>query len=393
MRKALSMILAVSMVLSLAACGGSSSGSGAATSGGSSSEGESWKIGGIGPITGGAAVYGLSCKNAQQIAVDEINAAGGINGYPVEIQFEDDEHDAEKSVNAYNSLKDWGMDMLLGTTTSAPCIAVSAESVNENMFQLTPSGSAPDCIANPNTFAVCFSDPQQGEKSAEYIGTHKLATKIGILYDASDVYSTGIYESFIQEAPEQGLEIVATEQFTADNKTDFNIQLQNIRNAGAELVFLPFYYTEAALVLKQAKDMDYAPIFFGCDGMDGILNLEGFDKSLAEGLMLLTPFAADATDERTVNFVKAYQDRFNETPIQFAADMYDGMYAIKLAAEKADINPGMSVEEIGTAMEKAMTEITVEGLTGTITWTEDGAPSKEPKAVMVQDGSYKSVED
>ena len=387
------MVLAVSMVLSLAACGGSSSGSGAATSGGSSSEGESWKIGGIGPITGGAAVYGLSCKNAQQIAVDEINAAGGINGYPVEIQFEDDEHDAEKSVNAYNSLKDWGMDMLLGTTTSAPCIAVSAESVNENMFQLTPSGSAPDCIANPNTFAVCFSDPQQGEKSAEYIGTHKLATKIGILYDASDVYSTGIYESFIQEAPEQGLEIVATEQFTADNKTDFNIQLQNIRNAGAELVFLPFYYTEAALVLKQAKDMDYAPIFFGCDGMDGILNLEGFDQSLAEGLMLLTPFAADATDERTVNFVKAYQDRFNETPIQFAADMYDGMYAIKLAAEKADINPGMSVEEIGTAMEKAMTEITVEGLTGTITWTEDGAPSKEPKAVMVQDGSYKSVED
>ncbi|KAB0577946.1 branched-chain amino acid transport system substrate-binding protein [Fusobacterium naviforme] len=393
MRKALSMVLAVSMVLSLAACGGSSSGSGAATSGGSSSEGESWKIGGIGPITGGAAVYGLSCKNAQQIAVDEINAAGGINGYPVEIQFEDDEHDAEKSVNAYNSLKDWGMDMLLGTTTSAPCIAVSAESVNENMFQLTPSGSAPDCIANPNTFAVCFSDPQQGEKSAEYIGTHKLATKIGILYDASDVYSTGVYESFIQEAPEQGLEIVATEQFTADNKTDFNIQLQNIRNAGAELVFLPFYYTEAALVLKQAKDMDYAPIFFGCDGMDGILNLEGFDKSLAEGLMLLTPFAADATDERTVNFVKAYQDRFNETPIQFAADMYDGMYAIKLAAEKADINPGMSVEEIGTAMEKAMTEITVEGLTGTITWSEDGAPSKEPKAVMVQDGSYKSVED
>lgn len=387
------MVLAVSMVLSLAACGGSSSGSGAATSDGSSSEGESWKIGGIGPITGGAAVYGLSCKNAQQIAVDEINAAGGINGYPVEIQFEDDEHDAEKSVNAYNSLKDWGMDMLLGTTTSAPCIAVSAESVNENMFQLTPSGSAPDCIANPNTFAVCFSDPQQGEKSAEYIGTHKLATKIGILYDASDVYSTGVYESFIQEAPEQGLEIVATEQFTADNKTDFNIQLQNIRNAGAELVFLPFYYTEAALVLKQAKDMDYAPIFFGCDGMDGILNLEGFDQSLAEGLMLLTPFAADATDERTVNFVKAYQDRFNETPIQFAADMYDGMYAIKLAAEKADINPGMSVEEIGTAMEKAMTEITVEGLTGTITWSEDGAPSKEPKAVMVQDGSYKSVED
>ena len=346
MKKVLSAILAASMVLSLAACGQQKSTESKA-SGESKAEGQSqtgaegavWKIGGIGPVTGGAAVYGLSCKNAQQLAVDEINAAGGINGYKVEIEFDDDEHDAEKSVNAYNHLKDWGMQMLLGTVTSAPCIQVSNESVKDNMFQLTPSGSSPDCIANSNTFAVCFSDPQQGEKSAEYIGSHKLATKIGILYDSSDVYSSGIHDSFVENAAKNGLEIVADEQFTADNKTDFNIQLQNIRNSGAELVFLPFYYTEAALVLKQSKDMGYSPIFFGCDGMDGILNLDGFDKSLAEGLMLLTPFSADAKDEKTQKFVAAYKERFKEVPIQFAADTYDGMYAIKEAAEKANLNP------------------------------------------------------
>ena len=400
MKKVLSAVLAASMVLSLAACGQQKSTESKA-SGESKAEGQSetgaegavWKIGGIGPVTGGAAVYGLACKNAQQIAVDEINAAGGINGYKVEIEFDDDEHDAEKSVNAYNHLKDWGMQMLLGTVTSAPCIQVSNESVKDNMFQLTPSGSAPDCIANSNTFAVCFSDPQQGEKSAEYIGSHKLATKIGILYDSSDVYSSGIHDSFVANAEKNGLQIVADEQFTADNKTDFNIQLQNIRNAGAELVFLPFYYTEAALVLKQSKDMGYSPIFFGCDGMDGILNLEGFDKSLAEGLMLLTPFSADAKDEKTQKFVAAYKERFKEVPIQFAADTYDGMYAIKAAAEKANLNPSMSVEELGTAMEKAMTEIKLEGLTGTITWNADGSPSKEPKAVVIKDGAYQSIED
>lgn len=400
MKKVLSAILAASMVLSLAACGQQKSTESKA-SGESKAEGQSqtgaegavWKIGGIGPVTGGAAVYGLSCKNAQQLAVDEINAAGGINGYKVEIEFDDDEHDAEKSVNAYNHLKDWGMQMLLGTVTSAPCIQVSNESVKDNMFQLTPSGSAPDCIANSNTFAVCFSDPQQGEKSAEYIGSHKLATKIGILYDSSDVYSSGIHDSFVENAEKNGLQIVADEQFTADNKTDFNIQLQNIRNSGAELVFLPFYYTEAALVLKQSKDMGYSPIFFGCDGMDGILNLDGFDKSLAEGLMLLTPFSADAKDEKTQKFVAAYKERFKEVPIQFAADTYDGMYAIKAAAEKANLNPSMSVEELGKAMEQAMTEIQLEGLTGTITWNADGSLSKEPKAVVIKDGAYQSIED
>ncbi|MEF2596046.1 MAG: ABC transporter substrate-binding protein [Lachnospiraceae bacterium] len=352
-------------------------------------DGDAFKVGGIGPVTGGAAVYGQAVKNATELAVNEINALGGVQ---FEFQFEDDEHDAEKSVNAYNSLKDWGMQMLLGTVTSAPCIAVAAETANDNMFQLTPSGSAVECVQNPNAFRVCFSDPNQGTASAQYIGENKIATKIGVIYDSSDVYSSGIYEKFAAEAANQGLEIVSAEAFTADSKTDFTVQLQKAKDAGAELVFLPIYYTEASLILTQANGMGFAPMFFGCDGLDGLLNVEGFDTSLAEGVMLLTPFAADSDDELTQKFVAAYKEAYGDTPNQFAADAYDGMYAIKAAVEKSGVTPDMSASDICDAMEVAMTEISIDGLTGEgMTWTADGEPNKAPKAVKITDGAYAAM--
>ncbi len=352
-------------------------------------DGDAFKVGGIGPVTGGAAVYGQAVKNATELAVNEINALGGVQ---FEFQFEDDEHDAEKSVNAYNSLKDWGMQMLLGTVTSAPCIAVAAETANDNMFQLTPSGSAVECVQNPNAFRVCFSDPNQGTASAQYIGENKIATKIGVIYDSSDVYSSGIYEKFAAEAANQGLEIVSAEAFTADSKTDFTVQLQKAKDAGAELVFLPIYYTEASLILTQANGMGFAPMFFGCDGLDGLLNVEGFDTSLAEGVMLLTPFAADSDDELTQKFVAAYKEAYGDTPNQFAADAYDGMYAIKAAIEKSGVTPDMSASDICDAMEVAMTEISIDGLTGEgMTWTADGEPNKAPKAVKITDGAYAAM--
>ena len=356
-------------------------------------DGASFKIGGIGPVTGGAAVYGLAVQHGAEIAVKEINEAGGINGYPVEFQFQDDEHDAEKSVNAYNTLKDWGMQALMGTVTSAPCIAVADKTAADNMFQITPSGSAVECAANPNVYRVCYSDPAQGTASAKYIGEHKLASKVAVIYDSSDVYSSGIYEKFAQEAPNQGIEVVDAEAFTADSNKDFSTQLQKAKESGAELVFLPIYYTEASLILQQANTMDFAPQFFGCDGMDGILQVQNFDVKLAEGLMLLTPFAADATDDLTVKFVKSFEDAYGETPIQFAADAYDAMYVIKAAMEEANVTPDMAVGDICDAMEGAMTKIKVDGLTGTnMTWTEDGEPEKDPKAVQVVDGAYKAME-
>lgn len=354
--------------------------------------GGTFKIGGIGPLTGGAAVYGIAAMNGSQIAVDEINAAGGINGMTVELNFQDDELDAEKSVNAYNALKDWGAQVLDGCVTSACSIAVSDKTAQDQMFQITPSGSAVECVANDNAFRICFSDPNQGLASAQYIGENGLATKVAVIYDSSDVYSSGIYEKFAAEAANQPFEIVAAGAFTADNKTDFSVQLQQAKDAGADLVFLPIYYTEASLILTQAADMGYDVAFFGCDGLDGILNVENFDTALAEDVMLLTPFAADATDDLTVKFVTTYNEKYGETPNQFAADGYDTIYTIKAAAEKAGITADMSTEEICAALTAAMTEITVDGLTGEgITWDASGEPTKAPKAVVIKNGAYTAM--
>ena len=375
-------------VTSLTACGGN----GGSDSSEGSASADTFKIGGIGLTTGDAAAYGTAVQNGIQLAVDEINADGGINGYQIEYQFEDDQNDAEKSVNAYNTLKDWGMQMLVGTVTSAPCTAVVKETEKDNMFQLSPSATAVESIAADNAFRICFSDPNQGKASADYISDNGLAEKVAVIYNSSDVYSTGIYQKFAEEAKAKGLEIVAAEAFTADSKNNFEVQLKKAQDAGADLVFLPIYYQEASLILTQADQIGYAPKFFGCDGLDGILAVENFDTSLAEGVMLLTPFTADAEDEMTQTFVKDYEDAFDITPIQFAADAYDCMYAIKAAAEDAELTPDMSVSDICEAMKTSMTKITIDGLTGSgITWTSDGEPSKEAKAVIIEDGSYKAM--
>ena len=383
-KKAASLALASALVVSLAACGSKDGGS---NSGGSDSD--VFMIGGIGPTTGDNAIYGTAVENGIQLAVDEINADGGINGYQIEYQFEDDQSDSEKSVNAYNTLKDWGMQMLVGTVTSTPCVAVVEESHADNMFQLTPSATTVEAVQYDNAFRMCFSDPSQGTVSADYIADNNIASKIAIIYDSSDTYSTGIYQSFAAEAEERGLEVVTAQAFTADSSTDFSVQIQKAKDSGAELVFLPIYYQEASLILAQADRAGFAPKWFGVDGMDGILNVDGFDGSLAEGLMFLTPFTPDAEDEATQSFVAAYEEEFGDTPIQFAADAYDCMYVIKAAAEKAEITPDMSVSDIRDAMKAAMTEITIDGLTGKqITWSEDGEPSKEPTVVVIENGAY-----
>lgn len=281
------------------------------------------------------------------------------------------------------------MQLLLGTVTSAPCIAVEAEAEADNMFLLTPSGSAVECISGANAFRVCFADPDQGTASAQYIGENGLAEKVAVIYDSSDVYSSGIYDTFVTEAANQPFEIVSAEAFTADSKTDFSVQIQKAKDAGADLVYLPIYYNEASLIFTQAAGMNFEPKWFGVDGMDGILSVEGFDTTLAEGVMLLTPFSADAEDDLTKNFVSTYGTLYGEVPNQFAADAYDGIYVMKAALEQAGCTPDMSASEICDAVAAAMTEITVDGLTGSgMTWSADGEPSKSPKAVMIQDGVY-----
>lgn len=390
MKKFISVMLVAAMaVTALTGCGSNSGSS-------SKKDADKYYIGGIGPTTGATAIYGTAVKNGAQIAVDEINAAGGINGKQIEYRFEDDQNDAEKAVNAYNTLKDWGMQMLVGTTTTAPCIAVAGKTASDNVFQITPSASSPGVLSsgNGNVFQVCFTDPNQGIASAQYIAENKLATKIGIIYDSSDVYSSGIEEKFEAEAKTQGLNIVSKAAFTADSKTDFGTQLQKAKDAGADLLFLPIYYQEASIILKQADTMGYKPKFFGVDGMDGILTVENFDTKLAEDVMLLTPFAADAKDKTVQNFVKTYKEKYKDTPNQFAADSYDAVYALKAAIEESKATTDMSASDMCDALKGAMTKIKMQGLTGGkdgLTWNESGEVTKSPKAVIIKNGAYKAM--
>lgn len=241
---------------------------------------------------------------------------------------------------------------------------------------------------------MCFTDPNQGTASAEYIKEQNLGTKIAIIYNNSDAYSTGIYTKFAAEASKLGLDVVSTTTFTDDTANDFSVQLNEAKNKGADLIFLPIYYTPASLIFTQAEKMGYAPTFFGVDGMDGILTLEGFDTSLAEGVMLLTPFTADAEDELTTNFVTKYKEQFKDTPSQFAADGYDCIYAIYEACNKAGITADMSNEDICSKLIEVFTsaDFTLTGLTGeNMSWSESGEISKSPKGMVIQNGTYVGI--
>ena len=397
----------------MTACGSSAGTSSAAASGsdaevasGSASgttttaSGEAFKLGGSGPLSGDASVYGIAVKNAAELAIDEINKQGGVQ---FEMNFQDDQADTEAAVNAYNTLADWGMQLSLLTVTSGSGQSVAPLYKEDNIFGITPSGSSTAVIyqdsennTNPygNVFQMCFTDPNQGKASADYLSEHTdLGTKVGIIYRNDDNYSTGIYNTFVEEAKAKNLNVVSTGTFTK-GATDFSVQIKQAQDAGADIVFLPIYYQPASLVLQAAKNAGYAPTFFGCDGMDGILTQDNFDTSLAEGLYMLTPFSADAQDEKTQNFVKAYKDKYGETPNQFAADAYDAVYALAQALNNSDVTPESSTDDITAALIQQFTTMKFQGITapGDITWNVNGEVSKEPRAIVIKDGAYVSAE-
>lgn len=393
MKKTLSMLLAGAMLAAtLAGCGNDGAKEpGADANGadnGSTASGTVFKIGGTGPLTGANAIYGNAAKTGAEIAVKEINAAGGDIQF--ELNYQDDESDAEKAENAYNQLKDWGLQLSLGAVTSKPGEATSTLHFEDRIFALTPSASSPAVTeGKDNVFQMCFIDPAQGELAARSIAEKKLGTKIAVIYRNDDVYSTGIYDTFKAKAAELGLDVVSETTFTESSKTDFSVQIQDAQSKGADLLFLPMYYDAAALILQQCSTAGYQPTFFGVDGMDGILTLEGFDTSLAEGVMLLTPFNANSDDERVKSFVSQYQEAANELPNQFAADGYDCVYAYKQALEAAKATPDMSASELCDLMIQQFTTMTFDGLTGTgATWSAQGAVSKDPIVVVIKDGAY-----
>lgn len=365
----------------------------AGCTGSSTVDSDTLLIGGTGPLTGATAIYGKAVQNGIQLAVDEINAAGGVNGMKLAFSMQDDENDVTKAQNAYNKLKDDGMKAFIGTVTSKPCVAVAELAESDNMFLITPSGSSVDCTKGDNAFRICFQDPDQGKASAEYIATNKLAEKVAVIYDSSDVYSSGIYQTFKATAEEKNIKVVTEQAFTSSNNTDFSVAIQKIKDSGAELVFLPIYYQQAALVVTQAAKAKLDVKYFGCDGLDGLIAQLGDDASIADGIMLLTPFSADSKDELSQKFTNAFKEKYNETPNQFAADGYDAVYALKTAIEEAAIKDAtISCFDLCDALKGVMTKITVDGVTGKMTWDENGNPSKDPRAMVIENAAYKAMD-
>lgn len=344
-------------------------------------------VGGIGALTGDYAVYGTAVKNGAQLAIDEINAAGGVNGLKFALDFQDSQGNAEAAVTAYGNLIDKGMVISLGGVMSTETASIVAAAKDDGIFIITPSGSSKNCIeGNDNAFRLCFNDPSQGTLSANFIADNELAKKVAVFYQSDLDYSVGLYETFKAQCQKRGIEIVVEKTFTNSNKTDFSTQINAIKSSDAELVFIPIYASEAANFLTQAKAAELTIPSFGCDGIDGILEkINKNDTYIVEGLMMLTPFASDSTEEDVVRFVKTYKDKYGADPNQFAADGYDAIYTIKAAIEEAGFSKD-NVKDFQKGLVSAMTKIEVDGVTGTMTWTADGENNKGAMALIFRDG-------
>ena len=386
--------LALTFGLALTACGnsgsdkaadtGSKSETEAAKADGAKADGDVFTIGSTGPLTGAAASYGNSVKNGATVAIDEINAAGGVKvgdkTYKLALNFQDDEAKEDKAVNAYNKLMDSGINVYMGAVTSGSSLALTDLTAKDNILQLTPSGSAKDITKNPNAFRLCFTDPLQGKMIADFVLDQGYES-VAVLYNNSDEYSTGVYEAFKDELNTKGQSaLIVNEQSFTNDDVDFTTQLTQIKASGAKIIFVPAYYEAAAHIVQQAKQQGIDAAFVGSDGWDGILGqLTGDDKAKAEGAVFLSPFLA--SDPSAAKFTDAYKKAYNATPDQFAADGYDSVYVIKADMEKAG---SIKSEDLI----KAMTEIEVDGITGKVSFSADGEPNKEPKFVTITNGEY-----
>ena len=377
MKKFLCMMMAVLMVLAMAACGGEPANNG----GNDTPDATTVKIGGIGPLTGAYANYGLSEKNGAELAVKEINEAGGIAGKQIELSYQDSQGESESAVNAYGKLMDWGMEVSLGCVLSGENASVVAAARDDDILLITPSGSADKCFdGNDKAFCVCFYNSYQGAAAAQYIKDNNMVDTVGILYQSDNDYSVGLYNAFVAKCGELGITIAETQTFTSSTNTDFSTQVSALVSSGVKLVFIPLYAEEASTFLTQAHGKFADDVyFFGADGLDGILGKVEQDTSLANNVLMLTPFAADNPAENVQSFVKKYQEAYGATPDQFAADAYDAIYAIKAAVEKAGSTSG-------AALASALTSLTVEGVTGTMTWGSDGNTNKPASAILYYDG-------
>ena len=373
-KRVFAMLLAMAMVFSLMACGSKDKAGG--------SDGDTIRLGGVGPLTGGYANYGLSVQHGAELAAKEINAVGGVNGKMLEVQFQDSQGDPESAVAAYGKLMDWGMNVSLGAVLSGETASVVAAAKADNMFIMETTGSADKCIdGNDKAFRVCFYDSYQGTAAADYLKDKALATEVGVFYQSDNDYSAGLYNAFAAQCQKVGVTIKETQTFTTATNTDFSTQVNALVASGVKVVFIPIYAEEASTFLTQAKGKFGSDVyFFGADGLDGILGKVSQDVTIADNVLMMTPFAADSAEPKVQAFVKAYQEAYNATPDQFAADGYDAVYAVKAAIEAAKGSTS------GTDLAAVMTSLTVEGVTGTMTWSADGNTNKAASAILYKNG-------
>ncbi len=300
-----------------------------------------YMIGVSGPLTGGAAMYGVAVANSAQMAVDEINAAGGLNGVMFKLIATDDVNDATKIATNYSSLYEGGMQISLGTVTTTPGLEFKNLSHDDNVFFLTPSASGDKIPEFDNGYQMCFADGNQGKVAAEYVNANFAGQTIGIFYKSDDPYSSGIFSQFKANL-DSSVTVVET-TFTEANTTDFSTQIDTLK--GCEFIFMPIYYTPASLFMMQGKDIMLPhAVYYGCDGFDGIDNVEGFDiTSIPQEVTMLSHFNSKATEGAAKEFIDKYVEKFGaDTLNQFGAAAYDCVYAIFNAMKKA-IDDGKNI--------------------------------------------------
>lgn len=360
-------VLVFALVMACAGCGGSKS--------------SVYKVGASGPLTGDASSYGKSVQQGAQLAFDEINEAGGLNGAKFEFDIKDDKATAEDASTAYDTLYDDGMQISLGSVTSGSCEAFAAKAAEDNVFFITPSASAANVIeGRSNAFRVCFGDPDQGTLAAERLTQEY--QKIGCIYDTSDPYSSGIYAAFDEEMKTLGT-TYSTQTFDKENNKDFATQVDALKDC--DVIFLPIYYTEAGLIAKACAAKGVSADLFGCDGLDGVV--DQIDASVTNHISYITPFDVNNTAEKSAKFVEAYKSAYNETPDQFAADAYDAAYVIYEAMKTAGVDDtSISASDLCDKVVAAVTDpsFSYDGVTGSMTWDVSGACNKEPVIVVIQ---------
>ena len=322
------------ILLTLALCIGLFAGCASGGATGYTANNTEYVIGVSGPLTGGAAMYGQAVVNSAQIAVDEINAAGGLNGIKFKLVATDDMHDATKVSTNYSSMLESGMQVSLGTVTTAPGLEFKNLSADDNVFFLTPSASGDDIPTNPNGYQMCFADGNQGKVAAEFVNANFSGQTIGAFYKSDEAYSKGIYDQFKANL-DASITVVET-SFSDANATDFSVQIDTLKDCG--FIFMPTYYTPASLFMQQAKDIiSKTAVYYGCDGFDGIDNIEGFDiTTIPQKVTMLSHFNSKATDGKAKEFIDKYVAKHGaETLNQFGASAYDCVYAIYGAMKKA----------------------------------------------------------